>query len=622
MISNTMEAQRCRASGSPDLRTILDFGDVPLADVLLDRNDPAVLDQTFPLRLVFCPDSALVQLIGDVPPDILWGGNYPYYTSVNPTLVQHFTEAAEEIMAAQPVGPGSLVIEAASNDGYQLDVFRRSGARVLGIDPASGPAQVANDKGIETRCALFDRHTVDALLAEGHRADILVGNNVLNLIPDPREFADDCARLLKPDGLLVLEVPYLVDTIDMVAFDNVYHQNVTYWTVTSLQRLFEDVGLELVDVKRIPTFGGSLRASFRRGSRPGHSVEALLAEEIARGADQFEFYEAFGERSRAIRESLRARLIELHAAGKRIAAYGAAGGMATTLLAFLDLPEGVLEYAVDLSPHKLGRWTSGYRLQIFPPDRLDEDVPDYALLLAWNFEPQVLAQRSLYRDRGGRFLVPIPEVREGLAATSEPGSIIPIRGRAAHAPRIVGLIEPGSVCNVIPAAIGKNPHWIRYPSLRRPLPRSSPRRHLQQNQGLKCAPRAKELSAAHRSKETRTPGAAQRTLQLKFSLLETIDVPREPNEQLLSYLPNRSFFGKVSEPSIPVPAWVKGVRFPRKLTSIPRSHTRDDHAQISCSIAIGAIQRTSVVLPYHKSPDAYLLSGIPPGALQLQIYVL
>ncbi|MEZ5973269.1 MAG: hypothetical protein R3E96_00050 [Planctomycetota bacterium] len=152
----------------------------------------------------------------------------------------------------------------------------------------------------------------------------------------------------------------------------------------------------------MPTFGGSLRASFRR--RPGHSVEALLAEEIARGADQFEFYEAPAG-NRAIRESCAPPDRTARRRQTRIAAYGAAGGMATTLLAFLDLPEGVLEYAVDLSPHKLGRWTSGYRLQIFPPDRLDEDVPDYALLLlAWNFEPQVLAQRSLYRDRGGRFL--------------------------------------------------------------------------------------------------------------------------------------------------------------------------------------------------------------------------
>ena len=402
----------CRASGSTHLKTILDFGQVPLADVLLDNNDPGSQDAGYPLKLVFCPESALVQITHDVPAEILWGGDYPYYTSVNPTLVQHFTDAAHEIMAAQPLGKDHVVVEAASNDGYQLEVFARSGARVLGVDPAEGPAKVANEKGIDTRCRLFDRACADDLIDEGVQADVLVGNNVLNLIPDPMEFAQSAKALLKPDGLLVLEIPYLVDTIDMVAFDNVYHQNVTYWTVTSLKRLFETVNLDLVDVKRIPTFGGSLRVYFRQGGDPTPAVQAELRTEAMRGVDQFSFYEAFGDRSRHIRETLRARLIELHAQGKRIIAYGAAGGMATVLLAFLDLPPGVLEYAVDLSPHKHGRWTSGYRLQIHPVERMDEDVPDYALLLAWNFEPQVIAQRGEYLQKGGRFLVPIPEVRE------------------------------------------------------------------------------------------------------------------------------------------------------------------------------------------------------------------
>ncbi|HRV80030.1 MAG TPA: class I SAM-dependent methyltransferase, partial [Planctomycetota bacterium] len=408
MSTETTDSLRCRASGSANLETILDFGEVPLADVLLDSNDPNIQDAGYPLRLVFCPESALVQITHDVPPAILWGGNYPYYTSINPSLVQHFTQAAEEIMKAKPMAPGALVLEAASNDGYQLAVFQKAGLRVLGVDPAEGPAKVANEKGIETRCRLFDAACAEELAQEGIQADVIVGNNILNLIPDPREFVASVQRLLKPDGMLVLEVPYMVDTIDMVAFDNVFHQNVTYWTVTSLQRLFQDAGMELVDVKRISTFGGSLRAYFRCGGEPTFAVEEELANEHARGVDEFSFYEAFAAKAQAIRSTLRQKLIDYHAAGKRIVAYGAAGGMATTLLAFLDLPPGVLQYAVDLSPHKHGRWTSGYRLLIHPPEKMDEDVPDYALLLAWNFEPQVLAQRALYRERGGKFIIPIP----------------------------------------------------------------------------------------------------------------------------------------------------------------------------------------------------------------------
>ncbi|MDF1839092.1 MAG: class I SAM-dependent methyltransferase [Planctomycetota bacterium] len=410
-MQNTNDMERCRASKSTDLKTILDFGEVPLADVLLASNDPGTQDAGFPLKLVFCPESALVQITGDVPPEILWGGDYPYYTSVNPTLVKHFTDAAHAIMERQPLTADSLVLEAASNDGYQLAVFQEAGAQVLGVDPAEGPCKVANEKGIETLCRLFDSAMADDLVASGKQADVIVGNNLLNLIPDPSDFTSCLDRLLKPDGLVVLEVPYLVDTIDMVAFDNMFHQNVTYWTATSLQRVFSAAGFELVDVQAIDTFGGSLRAYFRRKGEGSLAVQQMLAKEKSRGVDQFHFYEAFGDKSRAIRETLRATLIELHTEGKRIVAYGAAGGMATTLLSFLDLPEGVLSYAVDLSPHKHGRWTSGYRLEIFPPEYLAEDKPEYALLLAWNFEPQVLEQRADYRSVGGKFIVPIPEVR-------------------------------------------------------------------------------------------------------------------------------------------------------------------------------------------------------------------
>ncbi|MFT5058362.1 MAG: 2-polyprenyl-3-methyl-5-hydroxy-6-metoxy-1,4-benzoquinol methylase [Planctomycetota bacterium] len=407
----THKTERCRASGSTQLETILDFGEVPLADVLLSSNETDTQDALFPLKLVFCAESALVQITGDVPPEILWGGDYPYYTSVNPTLVKHFTDAAHAIMRRQPLDENSLVLEAASNDGYQLAVFKEAGAQVLGVDPAEGPCKVANEKGIETLCRLFDTSMAEELIAQGKLADVIVGNNLLNLIPDPTDFTSCVDRLLKPGGLVVLEVPYLVDTIDMVAFDNMFHQNVTYWTATSLQRLFARAGMELVDVEAIDTFGGSLRVYFRRGGEANLAVQHMLAREKSRGVDQLHFYEAFGDKSRAIRETLRATLIELHEAGKRIVAYGAAGGMATTLLSFLNLPEGVLEYAVDISHHKHGRWTSGYRLEIFAPERLAQDRPDYALLLAWNFEPQVLEQRADYRAVGGRFIVPIPEVR-------------------------------------------------------------------------------------------------------------------------------------------------------------------------------------------------------------------
>lgn len=403
--------QGCRSCGATDLLSVLDFGRSPLADRLLFEHELQEEDLFFPLELVFCPSCALVQITENVPPEILYCGDYPYYTSVSPGLVRHFTDAAHAMLARTALPPGARVVEAASNDGYQLAVFRERGLEVLGVDPAPGPAAVANEKGIDTRCEFFSAEVAEGLVAEGLRADLLTGNNVLNLIQDLGDFARAVALLSKPGGTVCFEVPYLVDTIDQTAFDNVFHQNTTYWTGTSLARFWRARGLFLNHVERIPTFGGSLRVHLERDERPDESVRSLLAEEERRGVPTRDFYAEFAGRVEAIKADLRARIAELRAAGKRLVAYGAAGGMATTLLSYLDLDGDDLDYAVDISPHKHGRYTSGSRLRIRPAESLAEDVPDVALLLAWNYADEIMEQQGAYRERGGRFLVPIPEPR-------------------------------------------------------------------------------------------------------------------------------------------------------------------------------------------------------------------
>ncbi|MEM6674129.1 MAG: class I SAM-dependent methyltransferase [Planctomycetota bacterium] len=401
----------CRASGDPHLQTILDFGRSPLADQLLDESELGQEDPIYPLELVFCERSALAQITENVPPDILYRGDYPYFTSVSEGLVRHFTAGAEQILAKRDLGPGSLVIEAASNDGYQLKVFRDRGIGVLGIDPATGPAKAAEDAGIETLCEFFSAEVAQRVADEGRHADVITGNNVLNLVQDLADFARAIDLLLKPDGLVCLEVPYFVDTIDKCAFDNVFHQNTTYWTATSLSRFFEAHGLHLNDVERISTFGGSLRVYFERTSAPSQAVKDLLEEERSRGVDTFDFYSAFAARVESIRSELVSMIEGLKADGKRIVAYGAAGGMATTLLSYLDLDRTKLDYAVDINPKKHGRYTSGSRLRIDPAERLVEDRPDYALLLAWNFADEIVEQQSEYLRAGGHFIVPVPEPR-------------------------------------------------------------------------------------------------------------------------------------------------------------------------------------------------------------------
>ena len=390
---------------------VLDFGDTPLPEILLteDRlHEPVV---AFPLRVVFCRDCSLVQLGDSVSPEILYGGDYPYFSSVVQTLVDHFRDSARSLIRSRDLGPESLVIEAASNDGCMLRVFADQGIPVLGIDPARGPAEVAEAAGVPTLVEFFDRQVVAELVAQGRRADVLLGNNVLNLAADLADFVGAMAEVLKPEGLVVLEVPYVVALIESCAFDNVFHANMSYFSATALDRLLRRHGLFLVGAERIPTFGGSLRAFISPRDDPQDSALKILEDERSAGVGRWDYYRDFRRRVSDLRATVTGLIGDLHGQGKTICAYGAAGGMATTLLSFLELDNRIIDFAVDSNEYKQGRYTMGSRLLVSPPARLLEDQPDYVLLLAWNYADEILAQNEEYRRRGGKFIVPVPEPR-------------------------------------------------------------------------------------------------------------------------------------------------------------------------------------------------------------------
>lgn len=401
----------CRSCGNGPLESVISLGETPLADGLLTEAQLSDPEIRAPLELAFCPNCTLAQITETVDPELLFCRDYPYFSSVSPRLLAHFNDSAEEIIRRRGLGANSMVVEAASNDGYMLANFAQAGIPVLGIDPAAGPAQAAIMRGIPTIRDFFTtdlaRELRDGL---GTHADVFLANNVLAHVPDLNGFVEGIRVLLKPDGVAVIEVPYLIDLIDNCEFDTIYHQHLCYFSVTALDALFSRHGLFLNDVERTSIHGGSLRLFVERHDDRRQRVAKLLATERARRIDERAFYDEFVELVVSIKDRLGSLLRSLRSEGSRIAAYGAAA-KATTLCSYVGIDRDLIEYVVDRNHHKEGRYMGGNHLPIVAPARLREDPPDYLLVLAWNFAEEIMSQERAFQERGGRFIIPIPEVQ-------------------------------------------------------------------------------------------------------------------------------------------------------------------------------------------------------------------
>jgi hypothetical protein len=402
----------CRACGLERLRPFVKLGPTPLANSFLKSPREFESEAYYPLDVYFCEECSLVQLADVVDPRILFG-NYIYVTGTASTIVSHNRNYAKTVANHLALQPGDLVVEVASNNGSLLACFKEYGVRTLGIEPAENIAVMANEAGIETINKFFNSDTARVVRERYGPARAVIGNNVLAHVDDTQDFLTGFKSLLAEDGLAMIEVPYLREFVEMVEFDTVYHEHLCYFSITSLMRLCDAVGLSIVRVDRVSVHGGSIRIYAGRKERyPEHdsAVAAMADDEKESGLTNFRTFERFAERSQSTRQRLLELLSSLKSEGRSIAAYGAPA-KGNTLLNYCGIDASVLDFTVDKNPLKVGLFTPGAHLPVLPVSAVLERQPDYLLILAWNFASEIMQQQREFVTRGGKFIVPIPEPR-------------------------------------------------------------------------------------------------------------------------------------------------------------------------------------------------------------------
>jgi SAM-dependent methyltransferase len=396
----------CRSCSGRELDLVLALGEQPLANALLASPADFHTERRFPLDLFFCRSCALVQVLDLVDPELLFG-HYLYVTGTSETIAAHNEQYADVVLGRLGLGPSDLVAEIASNDGSLLQCFRARGVRVLGIEPARNIADIARARGIETEGQFFERQA-GALIAKGHgRARAIIANNVFAHVDDPVGFLAGCADLLTDDGLVFIECPYALDMLQRNEYDTIYHEHLSYFSVSSLARIAEAAGLSVVSVDRVPVHGGSIRVALRKGGVHLDAPEVMMGLERAQGLTSLEHWLSFGRAAERNRDELLRFLRALIDEGRSIAAYGAPA-KGNTLLNYCGIGVDMLPWTVDRNPLKVGRFTPGTHIPVLPVDTVLERRPDFLLVLPWNFADEIIRQQHAFAEGGGRFIIPIP----------------------------------------------------------------------------------------------------------------------------------------------------------------------------------------------------------------------
>lgn len=403
----------CRFCGATLQHTFVDLGMSPLCESFVSADQLAQMEAFYPLYVYVCDQCFLVQLQEFVSPGEIFT-EYAYFSSYSTSWVEHARRYTEMMISRFDLGTASKVMEIASNDGYLLQHFVTQKIPVLGIEPAANVAKVAIEKGVPSTVRFFGRQSAAEIAAEHGKPDVLLGNNVLAHVPDINDFVGGMKILLGPNGVITMEFPHLLRLMAENQFDTIYHEHFSYLSFVTVERIFAHHGLTLFDVEEIPTHGGSLRIYGRHDTNAAleitDRVRELRQREIDKGFLTLACYRGFDEQVKETKRKLLTFLIEVKRQGKSVVAYGAPG-KGNTLLNYCGIRTDFLDFAVDANPYKHGKYTPGTRIPILPPAKIKEARPDYVLILPWNLKDEISRQAAYISEWGGKFVVPIPEVR-------------------------------------------------------------------------------------------------------------------------------------------------------------------------------------------------------------------
>jgi hypothetical protein len=406
-----MKQFACRFCGTGLHDTVVDLGMSPLCESYVPEERRDAMEPFYPLHVWVCRNCFLVQLFVDVTAEHIFE-EYAYFSSFSSSWLKHAEDYVAMITKRLGLGQGSHVMELASNDGYLLQYFVKRGIPCLGIEPAINVAKAATDKGVPTEVRFFHTETARELAAAGKKSDLILGNNVLAQIPDLNDFVAGMPLVLKPEGTVTIEFPHLQKLFDENQFDTIYHEHFCYFSLISVEAIFAKHGLTIFDVEELWTHGGSLRIFARHTADTTRPVterfKALKQRELDAGYRKIETYTAFEHKARATKHKLLKLLIELKEQGKRVAGYGAPG-KGNTLLNYCGIRTDLIAFTVDKNPYKQGKYLPGTHIPIFAPDKIDQEKPDYIVIMPWNFKDEILQQLAHARSWGAKFIVAIPE---------------------------------------------------------------------------------------------------------------------------------------------------------------------------------------------------------------------